>query len=731
MAQKKGGGSAKVADVADIQARDPLQAVLLADSFTQRFRPITLERPKVLLPLVNVPMIKYTLLWLESVGVEEVFVFCCAHAKQVTSYLENNGSFGSPSFKVTAIESNDSISAGDALRTIFERGVIKGDFVLISGDTVSNMSLTQALQEHKERRKKDPLAVMTMVIRQSKPSPITNQTRLGNDELVLVIDPESSQLLYYEEKAQHSRGVVSIDRTFLADRPAICIYNDKQDCFIDICSPEVLSLFTDNFDYQQLRRDFVKGLLMDEILGYKIFTHEIHSSYAARVDNFRSYDTIGKDILQRWTYPLLPDVLSNGNGLQVKVNRQGVYKASDVIQSRSAHIGPLSLVGEGTVIGDNSMIWNSVIGRGCTIGCNVSIENCYIWDSVTIQDKCKLRHAVVCDGVVLKTGAVLEPGVILSFKVIIGEGFVVPAYSKISLMTQPTKQDSDEELEYADSSTGAIDSPSSTGMENDSNGVFRSKSLDSPCWDASEVGVSGAGYLWLVGEGAHEEEWRQSVAPVPADKLKEFLRIHEDKKEVSSPTANVNPTSGESRHDSGSVDDDEDEKDDDAYFEREVEETFRRAVSDVPGVKLDNVILEVNALRLAYNMTVSDCAGALFHTVLKLGVESLSGTSRGLFLNAKEEIVKWKGLLKNYLQSEDDEVEVLLKFEEICLESLREYSPIFCSILQVLYDEEIVTEDAILKWASEKQGADESDKIFLKQCEGYIQWLMEAEEEEE
>lgn len=38
-----------------------------------------------------------------------------------------------------------------------------------------------------------------------------------------------------------------------------------QDCYIDICSPEVLSLFTDNFDYQHLRRHFVKSLLVDDV----------------------------------------------------------------------------------------------------------------------------------------------------------------------------------------------------------------------------------------------------------------------------------------------------------------------------------------------------------------------------------------------------------------------------------------------------------------------------------
>lgn len=79
---------------------------------------------KVLLPLVNVPMINYALAWLESAGVEEVYVFCCAHAKQVNDYLENSEWFSRPNFSVIVIESHNSVSAGDALRLIYERNVV-------------------------------------------------------------------------------------------------------------------------------------------------------------------------------------------------------------------------------------------------------------------------------------------------------------------------------------------------------------------------------------------------------------------------------------------------------------------------------------------------------------------------------------------------------------------------------------------------------------------------------
>ncbi|XP_021282065.1 translation initiation factor eIF-2B subunit epsilon isoform X2 [Herrania umbratica] len=724
-AQKK-GATARVSEDPEELARHPLQAILLADSFTTKFRPITLERPKVLLPLVNIPMIDYTLAWLESAGVEEVFVFCCAHSKQVIDYLESSDWPSQPNFLVTTIESHNSISAGDALRLIYERHVIHGDFVLISGDTVSNMSLTQALQEHKERRKKDANAIMTMVVKQSKPSPITQQSRLGTDELFMAINPDTKQLLCYEDKAEYSKGFISLDKTLIADNPSIVLHNDKQDCYIDICSEEVLSLFTDNFDYQHLRRHFVKGLLVDDIMGYKIFTHEIHSSYAARIDNFRSYDTISKDIIQRWTYPFVPDILCGNSA--IKVERQGTYRASEVTLSRSAQIGPFTVIGQGTKIGNDTKIFHSVIGEGCTIGSNVTIEGSYIWNNVTIEDGCELRHAIVCDGVIMKSGAVLEPGVVFSFKVVVGQQFVVPAYSMVSLLQQPTQQDSDEELEYADSSSGNVELPSAK-----LNGDITSDLSETRHGPTSELGTGGVGYIWSIFEGGHDEEWRHSVAPITTDKLAKIMLDKDEDEELLTQDGNVLSPSGELKSDSDGNDSEDDDnegsRDDYVSFEKEVEATFLRAVHE--NVKVDHAILEVNALRLSYNMASVDCAGAIFYSMMKLAVESPHSSSSELHRNAADVITTWQKLLKSFLHDIDEEIEVILKFEEICLESAKEFSPLFAQILHLLYDKDILEEDAILRWADEKEGADESDKVFVQHAEKFLQWLREAEEEED
>jgi translation initiation factor eIF-2B subunit epsilon len=80
----------------------------------------------VLLPLVNMPMIDYTLTWLETAGVEDVFVFCSSHAHQVREHLDEAGWTGrkTGSMTVSAVESHDAISAGDALRVMYDRGVV-------------------------------------------------------------------------------------------------------------------------------------------------------------------------------------------------------------------------------------------------------------------------------------------------------------------------------------------------------------------------------------------------------------------------------------------------------------------------------------------------------------------------------------------------------------------------------------------------------------------------------
>ena len=75
-------------------------------------------------------------------------------------------------------------------------------------------------------------------------------------------------------------------------------------CF---CSPEVLLSFGEEVDWNDMRNDFVRGTLVDDMKGYKLFAHVIQGQYAGRVKCLSSYDSVSKDITARWAHPIVPD----------------------------------------------------------------------------------------------------------------------------------------------------------------------------------------------------------------------------------------------------------------------------------------------------------------------------------------------------------------------------------------------------------------------------------------
>ena len=55
----------------------------------------------------------------------------------------------------------------------------------------------------------------------------------------------------------------------------------------------------------------------------------------------------------------------------------------------------------------------------------------------------------------------------------------------------------------------------------------------------------------------------------------------------------------------------------------------------------------------------------------------------------------------------------------------------FKELLHLLYEADVVDEDALLAWADEKAEADASERRFLERAMPLIEWLREASSEEE
>ncbi|EPE03383.1 eif4-gamma eif5 eif2-epsilon [Ophiostoma piceae UAMH 11346] len=452
---KKAGGKGH----ADDKGEEVLQAVILADSFQDRFKPLTIDRPRCLLPLANTPLIEYTLEYLAMNGVQEVYLYCGAHADQIESYLAASPRWTASS-KTNPFQSLDIIrvgqasSLGDFLRDLDKRGIIEGDFVLVHGDLVANVPLDPILARHRARREANRDAVMTMVLREAAGD---HHTRAHGIEPLFVLDAANGRCLQYDEMSpldHRADRYLDIDSAFLERNADIEVRADLVDCGIDICTPDVLALWTESFDCELPRKNFLHNVLKDwELNGKLIYTDIVSDdaattaltsptasavgSYAARVTSLQMYDAISRDILGRWTYPLVPETnLVPGHSYTSVRRRRGRGGLSSTSYSAGAGVGvsaergvtidPTASVaraalGLHTSIGANSIVSGSTIGRRCRIGNNVRIENCYLWDDVVIGDNTVVTRSILASGVHVGTGCAVPAGSVLSYSVSVAD----------------------------------------------------------------------------------------------------------------------------------------------------------------------------------------------------------------------------------------------------------------------------------------------------------------------
>lgn len=126
---------------------------------------------------------------------------------------------------------------------------------------------------------------MTVVFKNSAPGISTGQ------EIIIANDARTKRLLFFQRvKATAPGRNCVLPLEIFTDHSSVEVRHDLTDPEIAICSPSVLSLFADNFDFET-RDDFIRGLLMnEEILASTIYVSELpRQQYAAKVKTWQMY----------------------------------------------------------------------------------------------------------------------------------------------------------------------------------------------------------------------------------------------------------------------------------------------------------------------------------------------------------------------------------------------------------------------------------------------------------
>lgn len=139
--------------------------------------------------------------------------------------------------KIHTILAPHAYGVGDVMRELDSKSLIQTDFILVSGNVVSNMKLDKVLEEHRNRRAANKDAIMTMVMKRAAAN---HRSCAHGESALVVLDPINNECVHFEQITKVPRKKrVAMDMELFKKHPTLQIHSDLLDCQIDICSVEV------------------------------------------------------------------------------------------------------------------------------------------------------------------------------------------------------------------------------------------------------------------------------------------------------------------------------------------------------------------------------------------------------------------------------------------------------------------------------------------------------------
>lgn len=167
-----------------------------------------------------------------------------------------------------------------------------------------------------------------------------------------------------------------------------------------------------------------------------------------------------------------------------------------------------------------------------------------------------------------------------------------------------------------------------------------------------------------------------------------------------------------------------------AAFYNEVYDSVSRGIEEHSIA--ENIILEINSSKHAYNVPVNEVNSLVIKAVLNLALNSDENFSSTIKSNLKYGLP----IIQNYIKSISSQNDCIYSIEEFQLQNKELVTSLhLIKIIKFLYEENVLEEDLILKWfykpkslsdhvTSEQETLRKSKEVGL-----FIKWLEEAEEE--
>jgi len=348
-----------------------MKAVVMAGGQGSRLRPLTINRPKPMVPLVNKPVIVHILDLLRRHGITEVVVTLQFMADHVQDYFGDGSAMG-----LAVQYSIEEAPLGTAGSVKNAQAHLDDTFLVISGDAVTDFDLKAIIAYHKEQKAKATLTLYRV------PNPL---------EYGVVITDEEGRIREFQEKPSWGE-----------------VISDTVNTGIYVLEPDVLDCFEEGqpFDFS---KDLFPLLLDrgDPLYGF------VSEGYWCDVGNIQEYMRATNDLLDGRVHTepigedrggsvwcganveIAPDAqlygpVYLGEGVKVKggvvIQGPSVIRDYTVVDNR-AHIDR-SIVWRNTYVGEGAELRGAIIGRQCRVRSKAVIfEGAVVGDDSTVGER--------------------------------------------------------------------------------------------------------------------------------------------------------------------------------------------------------------------------------------------------------------------------------------------------------------------------------------------------------
>ena len=348
-----------------------MKAVILVGGEGTRLRPLTCNRPKPMISVVNKPFLEHVLEYLKKHNIFDVVLSMGYKPDVIEAYFGNGSKFG---VNLTYVVESFPLGTAGGVKNV--EPYLDGPCFVFNGDIMTDLDLGAMLAAHREKG-----AAVTISL-----TPVEDPTAYG-----LVETDENGRVRGFVEKPSWDRVTTNLINagTYVLEK-------------------DVLNYVPAN-SYYMFEHGLFPTLLNngDPMFGFP------SNAYWIDIGTPEKYMIVHRDLLMGKVAKMMPGSTA----------KEGLWVGEGCTISSTAKITPPVVLGKKVTVEHNAVITGPVvIGDNCCIGADTVIEDAVIWENTRIGSHVMMKTCVVAKDCVVNDHTWVTNGAIVADNCNIGSG---------------------------------------------------------------------------------------------------------------------------------------------------------------------------------------------------------------------------------------------------------------------------------------------------------------------